>query len=225
MTFSLVARCSQTGMLGVAIASSSICVASRCPWVRSGVGASTTQNVTDPSLGNLMLNYLEEGLNVQEAIDKIIENNKFINYRQLSLIDAKGNSASFTGSKILGRHAVSKGVDCIATGNLLSSTNVINSMTDNFKKNSNVHFIERLLLALQAGVDSGGEEGPIHSAGIKVAHENSWPLVDLRIDWTENNPVGELKQLWNTYKPQMEDYKSRATNPDKAPSYGVPGDL
>ena len=148
MTFSLVARCSQTGMLGVAIASSSICVVSRCPWVRSGVGASTTQNVTDPSLGNLMLNYLEEGLNVQETIDKIIEKNKFIDYRQLSLIDTKGNSASFTGSKILGKHAVSKGVDCIATGNLLRSTNVINSMTDNFTKNSNSHFIERLLLAL-----------------------------------------------------------------------------
>ena len=225
MTFSLVARCSQTGMLGVAIASSSICVVSRCPWVRSGVGASTTQNVTDPSLGNLMLNYLEEGLNVQETIDKIIEKNKFIDYRQLSLIDTKGNSASFTGSKILGKHAVSKGVDCIATGNLLRSTNVINSMTDNFTKNSNSHFIERLLLALQAGVNSGGEEGSIHSAGIKIAHENIWPLVDLRIDWTKNNPVLELIELWNKYKPQMEDYKTRATNPDKAPSFGVQGDL
>jgi len=225
MTFSLVARCPQTGMLGVAIASSSICVASRCPWVRSGVGASTTQNVTDPSLGNLMLNYLEEGLNVQETIDKIIEKNKFIDYRKLSLIDTKGNSASFTGSKILGKHTVSKGVDCIATGNLLRSTNVINSMTDNFTKNSNSHFIERLLFALQAGDNSGGEEGSIHSSGIKIAHENIWPLVDLRIDWTKNNPVVELIELWNKYKPQMEDYKTRATNPDKAPSYDVPGDL
>ena len=62
MTFSLVARCEKTKMLGVVISSSSISVASRCPWVRAGVGAATTQNVTDPSLGNLMLDYLEQGI-------------------------------------------------------------------------------------------------------------------------------------------------------------------
>ena len=55
MTFSLIGRCEKTNMVGVAISSSSISVASRCPWVRAGVGAASTQNVTDPSLGKLML--------------------------------------------------------------------------------------------------------------------------------------------------------------------------
>ena len=72
MTFSIAGYCKKTGMVGVAITTSSICVASRCPWVRAGVGAAATQNVTDPSLGNLMLDYLEEGLSVQQAIDKIV---------------------------------------------------------------------------------------------------------------------------------------------------------
>ena len=58
MTCSVSGFCHITGMVGVAITTSSICVASRCPWVRAGVGAATTQNVTDPSLGNLMLDYL-----------------------------------------------------------------------------------------------------------------------------------------------------------------------
>tara|TARA_B110000014_G_C20082374_1_gene565753 strand:- start:483 stop:1160 length:678 start_codon:yes stop_codon:yes gene_type:complete len=225
MTFSISGFCSKTGMLGIAITTSSICVASRCPWVRAGVGAAATQNITDPSLGNLMLDYLEEGLNPQQVIDKIIKDRKFIDFRQLALIDSKGISASFTGSKTLGTNEISKGENCIAAGNLLSSTNIVKAMTDNFSKNKNLHIAERLLVALQSGLDAGGEEGPIHSAGLKVAHEHSWLLVDLRIDWAENLPIKKLMNLWHLYQPQMMDYNSRAIKPNQAPSYGVPGDL
>ena len=225
MTFSISGFCQKTGMLGIAITTSSICVASRCPWVRAGIGAAATQNVTDPSLGNLMLDYLEEGLNVQQIIQKIVKEHKFINYRQLALVDSKGNCASYTGSKTLGTNAVSEGDSCIAAGNLLSSREVVQAMTNNFSRNNNIHLAERLLLALQAGVDAGGEEGPVHSAGLKVAHQHSWPLVDLRIDWVEDKPIAELVKLWRAYEPQMKDYNTRAINPDKAPSYSVPGDL
>ena len=212
-------------MVGVAITTSSICVASRCPWVRAGVGAATTQNITDPSLGNLMLDYLEKGSSVQQTIHKVVEEHKFISYRQLALVDSKGNCASYTGSKTLGTNAVSEGDCCVAAGNLLSSTEVVQAMTDNFSRNNNFHLAERLLVALQAGVDAGGEEGPVHSAGLKVAHQHSWPLVDLRIDWVEDNPITELMKLWRAYEPQMKDYNSRAINPAQAPSYGVLGDL
>ena len=225
MTFSISGFCQKTSMVGVAITTSSICVASRCPWVRAGVGAAATQNVTDPSLGNLMLDYLEEGLSVQQTIDKIVNEHKFINYRQLALVDSKGNGVSYTGSKTLGTNAVSEGNCCVAAGNLLSSTEVVQAMTNNFTRNNNLHLAERLLSALQAGVDAGGEEGPVHSAGLKVAHQHSWPLVDLRIDWVEDNPITELMKLWRAYEPQMKDYNSRAINPTQAPSYGVPGDL
>ena len=95
----------------------------------------------------------------------------------------------------------------------------------NFNNNPNTHLAERLLLALKAGLEEGGEEGPIHSAGIKVADNTLWPLVDLRIDWLENKPIEELYKLWKAFEPQMKDYKSRALNPSESPSYGVPGDL
>ena len=71
MTFSLVARCEETGMLGTAVTSSSPAVAARCSYTRSGVGAVSSQNVTDPSLGTQSLNLLEEGLSASEVIDKI----------------------------------------------------------------------------------------------------------------------------------------------------------
>ena len=225
MSFSISGFCQKTGMVGVAITTSSICVASRCPWVRAGVGAAATQNVTDPSLGNLMLNYLEQGLSAQQSIDKVVEGHSFINYRQLALVDSKGNSASYTGSKTLGTNAVSQGGGCIAAGNLLSSVEVVQAMSDNFSNNDNLHLAERLLVAIQAGVDAGGEEGPLHSAGLKVAHQHPWPLVDLRVDWADDDPITELINLWRVYEPQMMDYNSRAIDPSQAPSYGVPGDL
>ena len=225
MTFSLIGRCEKTNMVGVAISSSSISVASRCPWVRAGVGAASTQNVTDPSLGNLMLDYLEKGLEVTEVIDKIIKQEKNIEYRQLLLIDNKGNTSQHTGSKILGISGLEKGSNCLAAGNMLKSEMVPKAMVDNFNNNPNVHLAERLLLALKAGLDEGGEKGPVHSAGIKVADNTFWPLVDLRIDWLESKPIEELYKLWKAFEPQMKDYKTRALNPSESPSYGVPGDL
>ena len=225
MTFSISGFCQKTGMVGVAITTSSICVASRCPWVRAGVGAAITQNVTDPSLGNLMLDYLEQGLSAQQSIDKVVEERNFIDYRQLALVDSKGSSASYTGSKTLGINAVSQGDGCIAAGNLLSSIEVPQAMSDNFSSNGNLHLAERLIVALQAGVYAGGEEGPLHSAGLKVAHKHSWSLVDLRVDWADDSPTIELMNLWRAYEPQLMDYNSRAIDPSQAPSYGVPGDL
>ena len=225
MTFSISGFCQKTDMVGVAITTSSICVASRCPWVRARVGAAITQNVTDPSLGNLMLDYLEQGLNAQQSIDKVVKDRQFINYRQLALMDSKGNSAGYTGSETLGANAISQGSGCIAVGNLLNSVEVIQAMVDSFSNNVNLHLAERLLVALQAGLDAGGEEGPVHSAGLKVSHQHSWPLVDLRVDWADDDPVSELVKLWRAYEPQMKDYNSRAIDPRQAPSYGVPGDL
>ena len=122
MTFSVAGFCERTGMVGVAITSSSICVASRCPWVKAGVGAVSTQNITDPSLGNIMLNLIEGGLSSEQAIKEVTKERKFIEYRQLTVINNKGQSSSFSGSKTLGTHAVAEGNHCIAAGNLLIST-------------------------------------------------------------------------------------------------------
>ena len=96
--------------------------------------------------------------------------------------------------------------------------------SNNFSNNPDLHLAERLLLAIQAGVDAGGEEGPVHSAGLKVAFDHSWPLVDLRVDWAEEKPVSQLMSLWKSYESQSDDYNARAVNPTEAPSYGVPGD-
>lgn len=224
MTFSIAGRCAQTGMFGVAITTSSIAVGARCPHARAGVGAVSTQNVTDPALGPLLLDYLEDGLNAREAIMAVTRNRKDIDYRQLTAVDQFGQSASYSGSKILGAHAVSEERNCVAAGNLLKSAVIPRAMTESFLGHADLHLAERLLRSLEAGLGAGGEEGPVHSAALLVCHEHSFPLVSLRIDWHDSDPIGALRVLWTNYEPQMEAYLQRAINPSAAPSFGVPGD-
>ena len=224
MTFSIAGRCAKSGAFGVAITTSSIAVGARCPHARAGVGAAATQNITDPELGPKLLDLMSQGLSARASIDSLILENPFADYRQLTAVDSKGNSASWSGKNILGTHGVSEKQDCVAAGNLLKSASLPIVMTDNFAANASQHLGERLLRALEAGLASGGEEGPVHSAALIVYHQNSFPLVSLRVDWDDENPIAKLRKLWEDYKPQMGAYLQRAIDPTKAPSYGVPGD-
>ena len=78
--------------------------------------------------------------------------------------------------------------------------------------------------AIEGGVAAGGEMGPTHSACLIVADELPFPLVDLRVDWSETSRSRSLRKIWELYEPQMQDYVNRAINPAAAPSYGVAGD-
>ena len=223
MTLSIAGRCSETGMLGGAVTSSSICVASRCLFTRAGVGTALTQNVTDPSLGEKMLNLLESGGDVKTAISKVVSEENHIQWRQLVLLDSTGSSALHTGEKVLGQHATVQGNQCVAAANLLANQSVPSAMVQAFEKSSG-HLAHRLITALDAGIKAGGEEGPVFSAGVEVSHNVMWPIVDLRVDW-EDEPISKLYKIWNEYQPKLEAYLIRALNPDDAPSYGVPGDM
>ena len=224
MTFSIVGSCARTGMAGVAITTSSIAVGSRCPHVLAGAGAVTTQNVTDPSIGPAVLALMAGGMPAPEAVTAVMEGRPHAQYRQVAAVDLSGGAAHVTGSEILGTHAVATGEGCVAAGNLLATTGVPAAMIANFEAGGAHHLAARLLAALEAGIAAGGEEGPTHSAALLVAHEHSWPLVDLRVDWTEDCPGKVLRGLWREYQPQMQAYSLRALNPADAPSYGVPGD-
>lgn len=224
MTFSIAGRCAKSGAFGVAITTSSIAVGARCPHARAGVGAVATQNVTDPNLGPLLLDKMSQGLSASDAIHSIIKDRPHIEYRQLTAVDRNGNSASYSGTHILGTHGVSEAKDCVAAGNLLKSADLPKAMTAAFAANAGEHLAERLLRSLEAGLASGGEEGPVHSAALIVHHTTAFPLVSLRVDWDDGDPIKTLRRLWEDYRPQMGAYLQRALDPTQAPSYGVPGD-
>lgn len=223
MTFSVTGRCARTNMVGVAITTSSICVGARCPWVRAGVGAVSTQNVTDPRLGNEILDYMAGGMNAGAALARAVDNHEKPEHRQIAAIDIKGTSATHSGAKTLGLNAVAQGKNCVAAGNLLSNDGIAAAMVEFFEATSDLPLGERLLASLQAGQTAGGEEGDVHSAALLVAHEQAWPYIDLRVDWSDA-PISELEGLLEDYMTQADDYVIRALDPDTAPSYGVPGD-
>lgn len=223
MTFSIAARCPETGMFGVAVCSSSPAVAARCAFVRAGVGAALSQNVTDPSLGPHLLDRMAQGQSTRDAMAAIVAETADIDYRQLLAIGAAGPPAIHSGSHALGTNATASGRDAIAAGNLLSSVAVPPTMIAAFA-HARGPLGDRLVAALAAGIAAGGEAGPVHSAGMLLADKLSWPVADLRIDWSDEAPVADLAALWARYAPQMADYVDRALHPARAPSYGVPGD-
>lgn len=224
MTFSLIGRCRRTGMFGVAISTSSIAVGARCPHARAGAGAVATQNVTDPGYGPRILDLLARGASAKDALAQALTGQKFTEYRQITVVDREGRTASHSGANILGRYGVSEASDCVGAGNLLKTPDVVRAMTDTFNRHPELHLAERLVRGLEAGRDAGGEEGPTHSSALIVAHDLPFALVDLRCDWTEEDPISVLRRLWTAYEPQMEAYRTRAIDPTEAPSYGVPGD-
>jgi uncharacterized Ntn-hydrolase superfamily protein len=224
VTFSIVGRCEQTGQLGIAISSSSIAVGARCPWVRAGVGVVATQNITLPALGPDILDRMEQArLDPATALDRALGGSSFSEYRQVTVVDAQGRTAFFSGKEALGTYHAVAGRQCVAAGNMLGGIDVIEAMIPAFE-NASGTLADRLLGAMHAAIAKGGEAGPVHSAALKIAGEMSWPLVDLRVDWADDDPIGRLDALWQAYKPQMQDYVTRALNPTAAPSYGVPGD-
>lgn len=223
MTFSLVARCARTGMFGVAISSSSPAVAARCSYARAGVGAVASQNVTDPTLGPLALDLMESGMSAADAIEEVKRRGRFIEYRQVLAVDRDGETAIHSGPNSLGIWTQASARDVASGGNLLAHDGVPQAIVDAFLASSG-HLGDRLIAAMRAGLAAGGEAGPVRSAGMKIVDKVSWPVADLRCDWTEDCPIETVATAWEIYKPQLDAYIQRALDPRQAPSYGVPGD-
>jgi len=223
VTFSIAARSADAGLFGIAIASSSPAVAARCAHARAGAGAVATQNITDPSLGPRILSSLAGGAPAPQALSEALAATPFGAYRQLLVVAREGAPLVHSGEHALGTVASSIGRDAAAAGNLLAHARVPAVMIETFESASG-HLGARLVAALRAGLASGGEAGPVHSAGLLVVRDQSWPIVDLRVDWSEGNPVAALADIWDIYSPQIDDYVRRALDPAAAPRFGVPGD-
>ncbi|SDB82484.1 DUF1028 domain-containing protein [Acinetobacter boissieri] len=224
MTFSIVARCQKTGQMGAAVSSSSPAVAARCIRAKAGVGVAVSQNITDPNLSEVLLNLVRFDVAPQDAIHELVANTEFIIYRQLMVLDTQGQVATYSGEHTLGVYATHTGNQVACAGNMLKHTQIPEVMCQAFEHSEGC-LAERLLLAMQAGINAGGEAGPVHSAGLLVVDKMDWPIIDLRVDWCEKDPIAELYQIWKAYEPQVDDYIVRALDPSSAISFGVPGNL
>ena len=215
-TFTIVGRCSRTGMLGVAITTGDIAVGSRCPYVKPQVGAVSTQAFTDPRLGPFALRLLEMGYSCSAALKQIEASDPHIERRQLGLVDRDGNSAARTGS-LNGPWAghIAK-QDYVAMGNVLAGEAVVQAMAAAFEEGPQQDLAERLLRAIEAGQEAGGEARNttgFHSAALLVYGTDTFSRIDLRVD-EHATPIVELRRVFENYQPKVDYYNLRANDPE-----------
>jgi uncharacterized Ntn-hydrolase superfamily protein len=203
-------------MFGAAVSTSSIGVGSRCPFAQAGVGAVLTQHRTDPRLGPRGLELLAAGHSASQVMAALVQDNPTIGWRQLAIIDTQGETAYYHGDRISSIHAAAQGNAVCAIGNILRSEDVPQAMVEAFGQEPEAHLAERLLRALEAGLEAGGELKQVKSAALVVVHEQPFPLVDLRVE-LDPQPLAELRFLWELYRPQLELYVRRAIDPDSVP--------
>jgi uncharacterized Ntn-hydrolase superfamily protein len=211
-TFSIVARCPRTRMFGVGIATSSIAVAARCIYAKAGVGAITTQASTDPRLGITGMHLLEMGFSAPKVLAELMASDPFIDKRQISVVDKDGRSVCHTGAGTRAWCGHLHGPNFAAAANMVVGDRVVKAMAEQFAGTSDLPLEERLLEAIEAGHNAGGEEVGEHSAGLLVVDREVFPRVDLRVD-EHATAVAELRRIFEVYKPLIEFFQERAVDP------------
>ncbi len=203
-------------MLGAVVTTSSMAVGSRCAWAEPNVGAVLTQHRTDPRLGPGILADLKRGARPEAIVHDLEKADPNLKWRQLAVIGADGEGAFFNGAKILSVAKGRVGRSCVAAGNILRTTDVVDAMVETFEANEDQSLTERLVRAIEAGDAAGGELKQLKSAALLVVHQESFPYVDLRVD-LNSQPLVELRFLWELYEPTAANYVVRAVDPDRAP--------
>ncbi|MGI4939778.1 MAG: DUF1028 domain-containing protein [Janthinobacterium lividum] len=204
-TFSIAACCTDTGMMGVAVSTAVPAVGALCPHVRRGVGAVSTQAWVNPYLGFEAIGRLAGGEAAESALTAVVAGDGASVARQLSVVDARGGSASWTGEACTPWAGHRTGFGYAIQGNMLTGPEVIDAMEATFLNTERMELAERLLLALEAAQAVGGDKRGKQSAALLVHHEEDYPWVDLRVD-EHPHPVAELRRIWSIFLQQVRPF-------------------
>jgi len=211
MTFSIVARCPQTGDLGIAVSTAIPAVGAINPFARAQVGAIATQAWSNPYLGIDGLSLLARGLPAAEVLERLLKLDAERENRQLCIVDARGSVAAFTGKEVQPWKGHLLGSGYVIAGNLLVSGATIEAMSDAFEA-AQGPLAERLLTALEAGQAAGGDKRGRVSAALLVVRDEAYPHIDLRVD-EHADPVAELRRIFDIYAalPYLDDLHPKRT--------------
>ena len=203
-TFSIVARDPETGELGVAVQSHWFSVGSIVAWGEAGVGVVATQSFVNPSFGQRGLDLLKKGMTAQEVVDLLISTDDGREFRQLAIVDSKGNSAAYTGSKCIAEAGNITEENYSVQANMMLNNTVWGAMSQTFKTTKG-HLAERLVAALESAQKEGGDIRGKQSACLLVYSGkptgNIWEdkLIDLRVE-DNPEPIKEIKRLLKVYR-------------------------
>ncbi|WP_139345744.1 DUF1028 domain-containing protein [Siminovitchia thermophila] len=203
-TYSIVGYDPETEELGVAVVSKFLAVGSIVPWAKAGAGAVATQSWANPLYGKRGLELMESGKSAEETISILTECDEQKALRQVGMVDAKGNSATFSGDECYKWAGGMSGKHFACQGNILAGREVVEAMAAAFQSCKG-DLATRLLKALMSGEQAGGDRRGKQSASLLVVKENGGyggmtdRYLDLRVDDHEE-PVEELLRLFNLHQ-------------------------
>ena len=193
----MVARCPKTLMLGVCVSTAVPAVGSRVPHIEAGVGAIATQAKTNISYGINGLKLLKAGLSPQAALETMLKEDPDRESRQVIVIDREGRTAAFTGNETISWKGHLVGENYVVAGNMLVGSQVVDAMAQTFR-DSGGELAERLLKALEAGQEAGGDKRGRMSAALLIASQQRIEprlILDLKVD-KHQDPVKKLKKIF-----------------------------
>lgn len=204
MTFSIVARDPEKGELGIAVQSKFLGVGAVVPWAKAGVGAIATQSWANTSYGPHGLDLLANGLSASEVIAELTRHDENKAKRQVGIIGVAGTAATYTGEECFPWAGGSIGEHFACQGNILVSEDTVRAMARTFKETAGL-LCDRLIAALAAGQEAGGDSRGQQSAALLVVRANGGyegfndRLIDLRVD-DHTQPIDELQRILQLHK-------------------------
>jgi uncharacterized Ntn-hydrolase superfamily protein len=222
MTYTVIARDATTGQLGIGIATYSLAVGASCPYIRPGVAGGSTQAATYPAHGPVLLDYLASGKSLHEAFSKLRASDPDFEYRQIGVVTADGKAYVHTGTKTRDWAGALTGENWLVMGNVLAGENVPEQMAAALNAGANTSLGARIVTALEAGRDAGGQVGlnavhlPERSAVVLVYGSEPFPVIDLRVD-DHPDAVTELRRIFDRFSLADPYYRDRANRPALTP--------
>lgn len=198
MTFSLIARCPDTGMIGVAAATAMPAVGKLLTHAVAGIGAVATQARLNPYLGIDGVRLLQQGRDASEVRDILAGRDPCASHRQFAVLDREGKTAAWTGEDCLRWAAHDSRLGVSVQGNRLAGAGVVEAAMACFLKSEGKPLDERLMEALEAGDRAGGDRKGERSATIYIVDREEYPLWDIRVD-AHPDPFSELRRLHDIF--------------------------
>ena len=212
MTFTILGHCKRTGKVGFCQATSTPAVGWRCTDVVVGRGVLTVQAHGDYRQLQAAKALLASGLAPAAVLEQLRAGDDYFDYRQIAILDLDGNGAVNTGGRARPWAGEIAGPGFVASGNVLVGPQVVRAMADAFEGSAAEELEERLMRAVEAGRDAGGQEEGQTSCALVVYEAHAFPIVNLRVD-VSAEPVAEMRKIFDWFKPLIPYYVARTLDP------------